>query len=468
MLDKLALVVLAGLFVGAPTSATAQNPDGPWLQYASPEEAGFSSEKLAEAREIAESNLSGAVMLIHRGRVVLAWGDVERRFRSHSVRKSFMSALIGIHAESGAIDMDMTLGELGIDDVDPLTDTEKTARVRDLIRARSGVYHTAAKEPLDMKAERPARGSHAPDTHWWYNNWDFNTLGTIFEMQTGTKIFEEFKAKIADPIGMEDFRLRDGVYELEPGNSRFPAYAYRMSARDYARFGQLFLQEGSWNDEQIIPAAWVAESTSAHSDIGRGRGYGYMWWVYPAGSFGDAANLAQSNRYDKYSATGTGGQFILVIPEADVVFVHRGDTDNDRRVSGGPVWNMVDIFLAARTGEPAADPELVPLAAVPFANALPGPTERTSIEIEPAVWRPYLGRYEVTPEIWFQMFEYEQRFFGRVSTGEEAEFLAESATKFFDISGSVFIEFIKDESGSVTQLFATIDGDRIPARKFGG
>lgn len=192
-----------------------------------------------------------------------------------------------------------------------------------------------------------------------------------------------------------------------------------------------------------------------------------MWWVYPAGSFGDAANLAQSNRYDKFSATGTGGQFILVIPEADVVFVHRGDTDNGRRVSGGPVWNMVDICLAARTGEPTEDPELIGLTATPFAEALPGPTERTAIELDPAVWRSYLGRYEVTPEIWFQMFEYEQRFFGRVSTGEEAEFLAESATEFFDISASVFIEFIKDESGSVTQMFVTIDGDRIPARKVG-
>ena len=69
MLNKLALVVLAGVLVGAPYSAAAQNPDGPWLQYASPEEAGFSSEKLAEAREIAESNLSGAVIPTPHGTV---------------------------------------------------------------------------------------------------------------------------------------------------------------------------------------------------------------------------------------------------------------------------------------------------------------------------------------------------------------------------------------------------------------
>ena len=316
-----------------------------------------------------------------------------------------------------------------------------------------------------MKAERPERGSHAPGAHWWYNNWDFNTLGTIFEMETGAKIFEEFKARIADPIGMEDFRLRDGVYELEPGNSRYPAYAYRMSARDYARFGQLFLQEGRWGEHQVVPASWVAESTSAQSDLGGGRGYGYMWWVYPAGAFNENPTRAQSNRYDKYSANGTGGQFILVVPEAEMVFVHRGDTDNGRRVSGAPIWDMVDLCLAARTGEPAADPELIPLAAEPFTDALPGPPERTAIEIKPSTWRPYLGRYELTPDIWFSLFEYEGRFFGRTSEGEEGEFLAESESKFFDVSGSVVVEFTRDDAGEVTGLVLFTDGQRIPVPK---
>lgn len=48
-----------------------------------------------------------------------------------------------------------------------------------------------------MKEERPGRGSHAPGAQWWYNNWDFNTIGVIFELETGRKIFEEFKAGIA-------------------------------------------------------------------------------------------------------------------------------------------------------------------------------------------------------------------------------------------------------------------------------
>ena len=56
-----------------------------------------------------------------------------------------------------------------------------------------------------MKKNRPARGSHAPGTFRYYNNWDFNVLGTIFEKRTGLKIGEAFYQRIAKPIGMQDF-----------------------------------------------------------------------------------------------------------------------------------------------------------------------------------------------------------------------------------------------------------------------
>ena len=65
------------------------------------------------------------------------------------------------------------------------------------------------------------------------------------------------------------------------------------------------------------------------------------------------------------------------------------------------------------------------------------------------------------------MFEYEQRFFGRTSNGEEGEFLAESESRFFDVSGSVVVEFIKDDSGAVTQLILYTNGERIPVPKVG-
>lgn len=75
---------------------------------------------------------------------------------------------------------------MGIDDArDPLIKSEGQARVVDLLRARSGIYHPVDFATPFQKETRPARGSHAPGTFWFYNNWDYNARGTIFEKQTG-------------------------------------------------------------------------------------------------------------------------------------------------------------------------------------------------------------------------------------------------------------------------------------------
>ena len=92
--------------------------------YARPEEAGFSYEKLTEARQYAEAIGSAAVMVIYDGAVVAHWGDIETRYMCHSVRKSFLSALYGIHVAEGNIDVNKTMAELGIDDEPPLTPLE--------------------------------------------------------------------------------------------------------------------------------------------------------------------------------------------------------------------------------------------------------------------------------------------------------------------------------------------------------
>ena len=138
-----------------------------WMQYATPEDAGYSSLQLRRARTRAEAIGSAAVMVVDNAHVIVAWGDVERPFKCHSVRKSFLSALYGFYVDDGTIDRETTIAELGLDDIDPLTDTEKRARIVDLLRARSGIYHRAAKETKGTDAERPARGSHAPSTTPW-------------------------------------------------------------------------------------------------------------------------------------------------------------------------------------------------------------------------------------------------------------------------------------------------------------
>lgn len=325
-------------------AAGERYPGRHWDRVSNPEKAGWSSEKLAAARATSEKNGSAAVMIVADGRVVDAWGEVTRKYMCHSMRKSLLSALYGIHVEAGRIRLDKTLGELGIDDVEPaLTAAEKRATVRMLLQARSGVYHAALYETPAMRASRPKRGSHPPGTFWYYNNWDFNALGTIFERETGKKIFEELRARIARPTGMEDFRVEDGEY-FRGADSIHPAYPLRMSARDLARFGLLYARGGKWKGRQVVPAAWVKESVSSWSDAGRSGGYGYMWWVAANGRHLPGAALPEGS----FSARGAGGHYVLAVPALDVVIVHRVDTDARKSVSDAQFGALVNLILEAK------------------------------------------------------------------------------------------------------------------------
>ncbi len=115
----------------------SQNPTERWQKYASPELAGWSSEKLKKAEAFADSIGSSAFMLIQDGKVVVAWGDISRRFMCHSVRKSLLSALYGFYADAGELDLNNTLKDLEIDDVHQLTELEKTAKISDLLKTIS-------------------------------------------------------------------------------------------------------------------------------------------------------------------------------------------------------------------------------------------------------------------------------------------------------------------------------------------
>jgi CubicO group peptidase (beta-lactamase class C family) len=194
-----------------------------------------------------------------------------------------------------------------------------------------------------MQAKRPKRYSHEPGTFWYYNNWDFNVVGTIFRQETGQDIFGAFKSRIGDPIGMEDFETIDGFYHYE-SCSIHPAYVMRLTARDMARFGLLFLRNGVWNGERIIKESWIRESTTSYSDAGSFGGYGYMWWVAVDGRHIPAVTLSDGS----YSARGYGGHYILVIPDYDLVIVHRVNTDIDHSVNAVEAGLLVSLILDAK------------------------------------------------------------------------------------------------------------------------
>ena len=327
-----ALFMLAAnvAFADQQSVAIADRFPGAQFETTTPEAAGWSAEKIAEAKAWSQQVApTAAVMIVQHGKIVAQWGDTAIKSNVHSIRKSLLSALIGIAVDEHKIDLGASMENLGIDDNQPsLTAEEKTATVADLLKARSGIYHAALYETPAMAKRRPPRGSHAPGTFWYYNNWDFNALGTIYEHVTGSRIFTAFQSRIAAPIGMQDYEPGDGQY-FAGSASDHPAYPIRMSARDLARFALLYLHDGRWQDRQVVPSAWVHESTQAYSrafsELGSGLGYGYLWWTGFLSEMDDAPIVkVPSNTYE---AMGAEGQFAFVIPAYDLVVVHRVNSD---------------------------------------------------------------------------------------------------------------------------------------------
>jgi CubicO group peptidase (beta-lactamase class C family) len=304
----------------------------------------WSNSKLRNAKDYWKSLGSTSVMIVENGFVVAEWGYSKRPIHCHSVRKSFVSGLYGILFNKWDIKMSDTLARLGIDDSpDQLSVSEKQATVRDLLMSKSGVYHPAAYETKKMREKRPKRGSHKPGTFFYYNNWDFNALGTIFEKKSGLNVFKAFQQYIASPIGMQDLGSNDMKFVYDDITIH-PAYTFKMSTRDRARFGLLYLYRGKWGSRQIIPSKWISQSTRAYTKVGPGVGYGYMWWVSM-----DGWHFGSKFRGRPYSARGNFGQYIVVIPEKRLVVVQSVDHSDGDKIDENKSFNeLLKLILAAK------------------------------------------------------------------------------------------------------------------------
>ena len=358
--------------------AWAQFPGKKWKKYANISESGFSEQKLQEVQSLYDQSRATSLLIVHNGHIVVSWGETERKFMTHSIRKSYLSALYGIYADKGKIDISRSMADLGIDDIQPLSDGEKQATIKDLLTARSGIYLPSAYSPRGMEKNLPPRGSRKPGEYWYYNNWDFNTLLTVFEQETGKKIFEEFGKRIAKPLNMEDYRIEDGYYRVEPERSQHAAYLFRMSARDMARFGLLYLNNGKWGNKQIVPADWVEMTTSPFTkdlrDFNHKCSFGHLWWI------SDGVNGEKM-----FYASGAGGHRIAIFPESNMVVVIRSNTYEGRNVSDEMVDQLFESIVAARSDQPSSnalleeyDPEI---------------KRPAKITLAPEITSKYLGEY---------------------------------------------------------------------------
>ena len=264
-------------------------------------------------------------------------------FHSQSMAKSFISFLIG-----AAID-DSTIKSVN----DPITNyipellernsSFKKITIKDLLEMRSGLayntslipftnihspwhdeavgyYHPNIRKLLLENVEI----SSEPGKNFQYSNYNTSYLGLILERATNLTVSSYLEQKLWSRI-ME----YDAFFSIDSKKSNFEYMPSRLIARaiDYARFGQLMLNEGNWYGEQIISKDWVIESTQENKSISRdiypkwfGKSdkriyYNYQWW----------GHVNKDGTFNFY-ANGNLGQNIYMIPDKETVIVHCGNS----------------------------------------------------------------------------------------------------------------------------------------------
>lgn len=348
-------LIISLLLLSSATHAQYPNAKG-WEFAEHPLQKGWDQGKLDELHKfVRDSTQITSFMIVQHGNIVFDYGDLEENSYIASCRKSILAILYGSHIQSGEINLKRTIKELDIDDIGGLLPIEKEATVRDILAARSGVFHEASY-PGDYLEYAPARGSVKPGSYWLYSNWDFNVAGFIFEKETHKDIYDEVQRMLAEPLQMQDWSRALQHKEGDASKSIYKAYPMWFSARDMARVGLLMLNMGKWQDKQVISKDWVNEMIKPSTDwtevnkncpAYRGSdyyfGYGYLWWLWQ--------NVKDPRFTGAYSALGAMGQSISVFPAIDVVVVYKTKDTYERDTPYPARFRVLRLAVQAFSAE---------------------------------------------------------------------------------------------------------------------
>jgi CubicO group peptidase (beta-lactamase class C family) len=338
-------------------------PGREWQKLRSPADAGFSVAKLEALRGWLKTQNTTGLVVVVGGYVLFEYGDMAHVTKTASVRKSILGMLMGNYVANGKINLHKKVKELGLEDMWPFLPIEEDARLEDLLQSKSGIYLDA-----DPWAKR---GANAPGTVMHYNNWDFNAAGTAFEKATGHDIYDAFATDLAGPLEMQDFdRARQKKNQTMPDDkiSVHPEYAMYLSTRDMARLGLLMLRNGKWKDKRLMPGNWASYLTTLYtpaaqvgpkwlrSEVGSGPmrwGYGALWWVWDEPSASNPASWTQFT--GAFSAMGTDGQYITVIPTLDMVVSHMNYSimePPEKAVTEFQYQTILQMIIETHCGDP--------------------------------------------------------------------------------------------------------------------
>ncbi len=245
--------------------------------------------------------------------------DKDSTFTLQSCSKSFTSALVGIALEEGLIESIDTPISRYFPQLEG--DPKGEITIRNLLCHKSGLeWHEWTQNGISFFEMNQAENwveyvlakplLYTPGTVFNYTTGGTHLLAAVLEQAVGGDLMEYAKEHLFAPLGMESVRWRaDPQGILDGGNG------IEMTARDAAKFGELYRLNGVWAGEQVVPAQWVEQSVTIQEQrYGDGGSYGFQWWIRPFGG------------YDTFFAMGAFGQFIFVVPELELVTVITADT----------------------------------------------------------------------------------------------------------------------------------------------
>ena len=267
------------------------------------------------------------IVVIHNGRLVAeqyADGfDSNTPQLGWSMTKSLTSALIGILVKQGKLDID---APAPVPEWQNAKDGRETITTRQLLQQTSGLKYeeeyskpSEATNMLFKKADMAAFTAslplrEKPGSRWYYSSGNSNLLSRIVRQTAGESGYHIFPyQQLFWKTGMNSMILEPDASGTFVGSS----YSW-ASARDWARFGLLYLQNGKWNGEQLLPEDWVAQTaTPAPADTL--KHYGFQWWLNAGGTYPSAPT-------DMLYCDGFEHQYVFVIPSRNLVVVRLGQT----------------------------------------------------------------------------------------------------------------------------------------------
>jgi len=235
------------------------------------------------------------------------------------VTKSFTSALIGIAMKEGYIEsLEQKMVEFFPErTIQNLDSWKQDITLEDMLTMRAGIEWDESSYPYtdlrntyiecsrsdDMVQFVLDREMAAkPGQIWNYNTGVSHLLSAIILEITGYDILDLANKFLFEPLG-----IKDAYWEHDRQGLTYGGSGLVLTPRDMAKFGLLYLENGTWDGEQIVPADYVAASIRTYSSFSPEEGYGYHWWTFPT--------------HGTFAASGLYGQIIGVSPELDLVVV---------------------------------------------------------------------------------------------------------------------------------------------------